>query len=171
MPFVLNVLDALAGDHRFLDIRKRRPQHRTLTRVDEHTAAAEQKIVEANERYQRRRKTCRKRGKRKLKKARRAAAAPDIDEQRMIVELKLKWEASSAAEQRRTRSNCGRRTNRRLTRTKAIWPVKCGKVQDGYKLRAVVLPPILPLVVAIFVFFTRRAREREGVALRDCDEN
>jgi hypothetical protein len=28
----------------------------------------------------------------------------------------------------------------------------------------VLLPPILPLAIAIVVFFTRRAREREGVA-------
>jgi ABC-2 type transport system permease protein len=29
---------------------------------------------------------------------------------------------------------------------------------------AVVLPPIPPLLVALVVFFTRRAREREGVS-------
>ncbi len=36
-------------------------------------------------------------------------------------------------------------------------------VQDEYKLRGVLLPPILPLAVAFFVYFNRRAREREGV--------
>jgi len=42
--------------------------------------------------------------------------------------------------------------------------MKVRGVQDQYKLWAVVLPPIPPLLVAIVVFFTRRAREREGVA-------
>ena len=37
-------------------------------------------------------------------------------------------------------------------------------VQTKYKLAAVFLPPILPLVVAMGVFFYRRNREREGVA-------
>ena len=37
-------------------------------------------------------------------------------------------------------------------------------VQDWYKLWAVVLPPIPPLLVGLAVFFNRRAKEREGVA-------
>jgi ABC-2 type transport system permease protein len=37
-------------------------------------------------------------------------------------------------------------------------------VQDKYKMWAVLLPPIPPLLVALVVFLTRRAREREGVA-------
>jgi ABC-2 type transport system permease protein len=36
--------------------------------------------------------------------------------------------------------------------------------QDWQKWLAVMLPPIPPLVVAFFVFFRRRAQEREGVA-------
>ncbi len=32
VTFVLNVLDALADDQRFIDIRKRRPKHRILER-------------------------------------------------------------------------------------------------------------------------------------------
>ena len=38
------------------------------------------------------------------------------------------------------------------------------RVQDRYKLWGVLLPPVFPLLVAFFVFFNRRAREREGVA-------
>ncbi len=37
-------------------------------------------------------------------------------------------------------------------------------VQDRYKMLAVLLPPIPPLMLALIVFFTRRGREREGVA-------
>jgi len=36
--------------------------------------------------------------------------------------------------------------------------------QDRQKWLAVLLPPIPPLVVAFFVFFRRRAQEREGVS-------
>ena len=39
VTFVLNALDELAGDNRFIDIRSRRPKYRTLTRIertDEH---------------------------------------------------------------------------------------------------------------------------------------
>ena len=38
------------------------------------------------------------------------------------------------------------------------------RVQDRYKLLAVLIPPIPPLLLAFFVFFHRRQAEREGVA-------
>jgi ABC-2 type transport system permease protein len=41
---------------------------------------------------------------------------------------------------------------------------KIRREQDRQKWLAVLLPPIPPLVVAFFVFFRRRAQEREGVA-------
>ncbi len=41
VTFVLNVLDELAGDQRFIEIRKRRLQHRTLARIEEQTRASE----------------------------------------------------------------------------------------------------------------------------------
>jgi ABC-2 type transport system permease protein len=37
-------------------------------------------------------------------------------------------------------------------------------VQNRYKMYSVFLPPVLPLAVAFFVFFNRRAKEREGVS-------
>ena len=36
--------------------------------------------------------------------------------------------------------------------------------ENIYKFLAVALPPILPFIVGVFVFFSRRAQEREGVA-------
>jgi hypothetical protein len=39
-------------------------------------------------------------------------------------------------------------------------------VQDRYKLLAVLLPPILPVLLAFFVFFHRRKAEQEGVDTR-----
>ena len=37
VPFVLNILDSLAGDDRFIDLRKRTRSHRILTKVEEAT--------------------------------------------------------------------------------------------------------------------------------------
>ena len=37
VPFVLNILDSLAGDDRFVDLRKRTRSHRILTKVEEAT--------------------------------------------------------------------------------------------------------------------------------------
>ena len=47
VTFVLNALDALAGDDRFLELRKRRPKHRTLERFDAHTLEARNESAKA----------------------------------------------------------------------------------------------------------------------------
>ena len=39
-------------------------------------------------------------------------------------------------------------------------------VQNFYKFCAVILPPILPILLAFFVFFHRRRAEQEGVDTR-----
>ena len=51
VTFVLNVLDELAGDHRFIEIRKRRPKHRTLARIEERTKEAKQEAADAREQF------------------------------------------------------------------------------------------------------------------------
>ena len=38
------------------------------------------------------------------------------------------------------------------------------QVQNQYKMWAILLPPVLPMLVGLGVYFNRRAKEREGVA-------
>ena len=54
--------------------------------------------------------------------------------------------------------------DREIKKTERQLAQKVREVQDGYKLWAVLLPPIPPLIVAFVVFFNRRAKEREGVS-------
>ena len=44
MTFALNAVDVLAGDNRFVEIRKHWPQHRTLSRVDKATQGTYEKF-------------------------------------------------------------------------------------------------------------------------------
>jgi ABC-2 type transport system permease protein len=164
IPFVLNVLDSLAGDNRFLEIRKRRPKHRTLTRVDEHTAAAEKKIIEATEQfYKEQEKASQKLEDELAEKIKKLRDRPNVDQQQMLVDLKMKLEDL----QRRNSTQIKqlqKKHEKEIQKSQAALARQVRLVQTQYKLEAVVLPPIAPLMVAIFVFFTRRAREREGVA-------
>ena len=57
-----------------------------------------------------------------------------------------------------------RKRDSKINKIETALALQIRAVQDNYKLWAVVLPPIPPLVVGLIVFFTRRAREREGVA-------
>lgn len=54
--------------------------------------------------------------------------------------------------------------NREITQTQRKLDRVVRGVQDRYKLYAFILPPILPILLGILVYFHRRNAEREGVA-------
>jgi hypothetical protein len=56
--------------------------------------------------------------------------------------------------------------NRKVKQSERELASRIRGVQDGYKLLAVLLPPILPILLAFFVFFHRRKAEQEGVDTR-----
>jgi gliding motility-associated transport system permease protein/gliding motility-associatede transport system auxiliary component len=164
VPFVLNILDVLAGDDRFVEIRTRRPLHRPLKHVFEATESARDATDKAREKFQRKFEDARVRAQaefeaeiekvRKREGVNREQETIDIlaaqQQGQRQLEVKLEGlknerdEALKAAERKLDQSVHG--------------------VQDRYKLWAVLLPPIPPLIVAFIVFFNRRAGEREGVS-------
>jgi ABC-2 type transport system permease protein len=167
VTFVMNVLDYLAGDQRFIEIRKRRPQHRTLERIDQVTEGARK--AAADERKQEEdkfdkvideeQKNLDKRVKdieEKLKKE--EINTLDVA-QRVGIALKEGQQRIEAGKERLKRDR-----DQKINEVETSLAVAIRKVQDQYKMWAFFLPPIPPLLVAIGVFFTRRAREREGVA-------
>jgi ABC-2 type transport system permease protein len=164
VPFVLNVLDVLAGDNRFVDIRTRRPSHRPLKHVFEATESARDATDDAREKFQRKFEDARIRAQaefdaeiEKVKKREGVnpqQAAIDIlaAQQQGQRQLDVKLEGL-----KNERDEALKAAERKLDQT-------VHSVQDRYKLWAVLLPPIPPLIVAFIVFFNRRAGEREGVS-------
>ncbi len=174
VTFVLNILDELAGDDRFIEIRKRKPVHRTLERIE---AAVDDARAQADEERQK--------------------FIAEFDEAEREANAKMREDLSSFEEKVRDMENSGtadsqelvaamqqlasqqRLAQRRLeTKIEGMRRKRDAEVeaverrlgaavrreQDRQKWLAVLLPPIPPLVVAFFVFFRRRAREREGVS-------
>jgi len=164
VPFVLNVLDVLAGDKRFVEIRTRRPAHRPLTKVFEATQFARDKAHKAREKFQRDFDDARIKaqaefdsyisGLKKRSDVNQQQAAIDIlaAQQRGQRQLEVKIEGL-----KNERDEALKSAQRELDQT-------VHGVQDRFKLWAVLLPPIPPLLVAFIVFFNRRASEREGVS-------
>ena len=164
VTFVLNVLDSLAGDERFIEIRKRRPSHHTLARIEERTKEAKKNATLEREQFTKDFEAEEK----KLQDAMTEKIAElqkrkNIDAQQMIIEVAMMKQ--DLERQREAKIEQARQEKERnINRIETDLSRKVRSVQFEYKMWAVLLPPIPPLIVAIIVFFTRRSREREGVA-------
>jgi len=164
VTFVLNVLDALAADEQFIEIRKRRPRHRTLTGIEEKTETAKREAAQAREECN---KECEEGEQREQKafdkKIQDLQKRKNIDPQQMLIEVALAQE-DGRRRLEAEKEKLKRKRDQRVNKIETDLALQVRAVQDWYKFWAVVLPPIPPLLVGIAVFFTRRAREREGVA-------
>jgi ABC-2 type transport system permease protein len=164
VTFILNVLDTLAGsDPRYLEIRKHRPQHRTLVRVEEKSEAKKLEVAKAreefNEEYNKADKELNEAVQNKINEVRNRK---DIDSYQKSIDVALTMQT----EQDRLKQEL---EAKRRERDRKIANIESGlekyklNIQNRYKLWAVLFPPILPLAIGIAVFFTRRTREKEGV--------
>jgi len=163
VTLVLNMLDYLAGDDRFIEIRKRRPAHRTLTRV----AARTQGIIDqANEEAEQfRTEFDRKQAEQQAKFARAIESLqnrPGVDLKQMTLEVQAAIQTNDRQMQTIS-ARLGRERDQEIQRTERSLALEIRRIQDGFKFAAVVIPPILPVVLAIVVYARRRRMERVGV--------
>ncbi|MBN2474300.1 MAG: Gldg family protein [Pirellulales bacterium] len=167
VTFVLNLLDSLAGDERFVGIRSRRPKHRTLARVDEYIEKARTKTAKTREKLQRdfdeAQEQEQKALDKKMGKLREDMRKQKIDDQEILRRVALALQDGQRRMSNKV-EQLKQKQDREIKQIETEQALEIQHVQNTYKTWAVVLPPIPPLIVALVVFFTRRAREREGVA-------
>lgn len=165
ITFTLNVLDALAGDDRFIDIRKRRPKHRVLATIENKTKDAKSEAEKEKHKF--------------VVDFDEAAAKEQADFDKKVADLEkrrgemnqfeflqrlqlLKQNGQLRLEAAKSRLEKER--DQKITKIERELNLQITREQDWYKMWAVVLPPILPMLVGLGVFFNRRAHEREGVS-------
>ncbi|MGA7702427.1 MAG: Gldg family protein [Thermoguttaceae bacterium] len=164
VTFVLNVLDSLAKDDRFIEIRKRRPAHRMLARIEEETKEAKQAAADSRERFSKKYDEQEQAEQKAIEdKVAELKKQKNMDLQQMAIQVgmlqqDLERQRESKLEQLR------REKEREINKIETQLALQVRAVQSWYQLWALLLPPILPLVVAIGVFVIRRVKEREGVA-------
>jgi ABC-2 type transport system permease protein len=164
VTFVLNTLDSLAGDKRFIDIRKRRFAHRTLSKLTEATATAREQAdiarTQFNDEFEKAEAEAQKNFRDEIAKIEKRKSSNMME---VLQELEIAKEQG----QRKLDTKVAQLTKQRDRELKQIdrdLALNVRQVQDWYKTAAVLLPPIPPLLVGLYVFFNRRAREREGVS-------
>ncbi|HVX13625.1 MAG TPA: Gldg family protein [Pirellulales bacterium] len=165
ITFTLNVLDALAGDDRFIDIRKRRHKHRVLETIERKTKDAKLAAEKEKESFKKDFEEARSKEQGELDK-KVAELQKRADKMNPIEFAQLLQIARQEGQQRleaRTRQ-LEKERDRKVTKIERELNLQITREQDWYKMWAVVLPPILPMLVGLAVFFNRRAHERVGVS-------
>lgn len=164
VTFVLNTLDVLADDPRFIDIRSRRPKHRTLTTIERVTDDSRKEAMDARDEFIKEFEDARQNEEEAFnKEIESLQERTDMDPLEKVQRIKIAQEVG----QRRLQAKIDRLEKKRdkeVQRIERELTLEIQRVQDSYKLWAVLLPPIPPLLVGLVVLFNRRAREREGVA-------
>lgn len=178
VPFVLNVVDSLAGDDRYLEIRKRKTRYGTLKVVDkaiEDFKISQQKELEKAEED--------------LKKKRdEAQAASDKATEELQTEitkiqkdqaegkeidfakfrsLQMRLEQQQKIDEQRNQQQIIQiATERRakIAELRRQGELAIASIQNRCKIAALVFPPIPPLLIGIVVFAWRRLQEREGIS-------
>ncbi len=177
ITFVLNAIDVLAGELRYPEVRRHIPTYstlklveskadearkeeaikrtefsndfnKTIADVEEENAKSERELKDKIEKLQ---------GEgavdpQKMEELRRMLQGADIKK----VQLAKKFQVEKERLQR------DRDRGIREARRQADDSI--GKIQNYYKLLAVFVPPIPPLLVGIIVLVSRRLREREGIS-------
>jgi len=164
VPFVLNILDELAGDERFMAIRKRWPAHRTLTAVEKMTERYRQAADDSREQFNRQFEASRAQVEAQLQeRIDELQKRQGVDPQQMVLEIATAQQVGQkrldAAVQKQQQER-----DRELARIETNLGLDIRRVENTYKMMAVALPPIPPLLLALVVTLRRRSLEKIGVS-------
>ena len=163
VTFLLNLVDSLAGDDRFIELRKRQPKFRRLTWMDEATEeareTAEKERTKANEDAEK--------GLEDAQKALDEAVAAikgrtDLDETTKEVMVR----SAEEAENRRLdvkEAKIEREKAKSINRIETEHKRKIDEVQDKVRIYAMLFPPVPALLLAGLIFARRRRRESESI--------
>lgn len=163
VKFILNCVDVLAGDKSYVELRKRRPQHRALKEIqrqaDEYRreAVKEQELAEEETRKE----------KDKLQ----AELDSDIEKIRKDDSLTRieKEQRMQMAEQRRQReldvrqASIDREKQEKIQKLKAREQRQIRQMEDGIRLKAVLFPPLPAIALGLVVYILRLMAEQSTI--------
>lgn len=172
VTFVLNVIDVLVGEESYPAIRRHEPQHSTLRLLEIQSEQAYNKDLEKlrsfqksyNEEVQKaeaeKAKSLQTFVENLTKRQKEGAFGAELEKARVELEMKTKREDRMLAVKRQQLLQV---LQQQIQQSKRNADLQILNIQNQYKMLAIFLPPIPPLLVGIGVFVSRRLREREGI--------
>lgn len=178
IDFVLNLIDSLTSEERYIQIRDRRPNYVTLRIVEETIREATEEVDEQLQNYE-------KDFEIRMSQAQGEAQAQLADLERDVTRMEEERDAGNLIDEAalQARKNLLEQVQRgeaeklqqlleemQNERNEKIRSIRLNselqiqEIQRRYKLAAVLIPPIPPLLLGLVVFTRRRLREREGIS-------
>jgi ABC-2 type transport system permease protein len=177
ITFVLNIVDVLAGESSYPTIRNHEPRHVTLALFEDQAEVYRLEESENQKEYQEQfNKTLQEaedenqqsiaKFQEKFDRLQREGAT-DVSKQQEMISLMQQLQIQRAALERKLairREKMETERDAKIQASRRDAEAKVLELQNRYKMLAIFLPPIPPLLVGAGVFVTRRVREREGIS-------
>ncbi len=164
VSFFLNCIDVLAGDESFIQLRRRRVQHRTLTTVEARTRAYADRRAQEEQQAQAEAQQALAQAQQRLdQKVGEVRQRTDLDATTKQIMARNLQEAESRRFDAE-KANIESERDLKIERSKEDMESQVRRIQSGIKTLAGLLPPIPVFVMGIFIFVRRRRRENEGAA-------
>jgi ABC-2 type transport system permease protein len=161
VAFLLNMVDSLAGDDRFIELRKRKAAFRRLSTVDELTKEARAERQKAFEQANQKAEEELEEAKRSLEAAvANVRERQELDDTTKAIMLRSAEEAENRRLQQRTEA-IEREKAKSVAKIERKHQQAVSEVQNRIRLLSVLLPPIPALLLGGFIFARKRRRERE----------
>ncbi|MDG2015429.1 MAG: Gldg family protein [Pirellulaceae bacterium] len=178
IPFVLNLVDSMTSQASYIPIRDRQQRYLTLRVVEDTirdaTDETDKELQEYEKVYSQRMSTERQASVDQVNDLKRDVSAMmqqkqegvEVDEKALQAKQAYLQQVVEVENNRLVRLEQEMQNERNeIIRSKRLESeLKIQEIQRKYKLAAVLIPPIPPLLLGLFVFTRRRLREREGIS-------
>lgn len=165
--FVLNCVDYLAGDERFIDLRKRRAEHRTLTELERLKKTSEERRTEEVNKANREAEEAVEEAKERLDQVlaglREEMQKGNVDAGTMQVRIQNATEAENRKLQQQE-EEIERAKNERIRRVRIETEQEIRQIENWIWRWAVMIPPLPAIILGIIVVLSRLFNERRGIA-------
>ncbi|MBC8067129.1 MAG: Gldg family protein [Deltaproteobacteria bacterium] len=163
VTFLLNAVDSLVGDDRFVELRKRKSKYRRLDKVDQlkedERGAREKQTEDAN-----------KSAEGELEEAKKSLeAAVEAIQRRTDLDETTKQIMLKSAEQTENRRLVARTESIEREKRKAVGKVETRyqresrEIEDRIRIVSVLVPPIPALLLGGFIYARKRRREHDAI--------
>ena len=178
MNLVSNIIDALAGEMTYLGIRNRKKEHVTLVKIEETYETSMNRVFDLDQELQKEfltsisaaqssmdNKLADLKGRiQKIQKSKEAGDSYDANKLNALMGLFESTYRDEIAKFQNKKLTLENERNEAKRRIDLEAELEIQKIQRKFKLAAVIIPPIPPLLVGLIVFTRRRLREREGIS-------